>query len=160
MPALLPADAGDLDEDTNIDEMLPLDITGKLRVISLLDIGAHEYGTPNGLEQFRAEYSMAPDGSEDHADRSGNGIGNLNYFAFGLGDISAASVDTDRLPEINVSGIQYEIQYTRLINPSSRGLFYTVQTTDHLTNSWTTIGGGLFPTGPRSGLPVNTSARF
>ena len=139
--ALLPSDIHDLDEDGNTGEMLPLDIQGNLRVAAGMDIGAYEFGTPSGLEQFRFDYSMAPDGSEDTADWSGNGVDNAQYFAFGLGDPNTAAIDETRLPQASFSSNQFHYAYVQLIDEAGSGIEFTIQSRTNLTaGSWTPVG--------------------
>lgn len=56
------------------------------------------------LEYFREQYGLASDGSEDTSDMSGNGISNIFYYLYGLGDPNSTTVDTTRLPAIEASG--------------------------------------------------------
>ncbi|WOO42214.1 hypothetical protein [Rubellicoccus peritrichatus] len=50
------------------------------------------------LDEFRSTYSLASDGSDNDEDWSQNGITNLMYLAFGLGDPNEMSIDNSRLP--------------------------------------------------------------
>lgn len=181
----LEPDSGDLDEDGDLDEVLPCDLAGNARIIDTMDIGAYEYtgptltgvsiGTlellenasgyvdlldldtifnesglayamteitggvitpqisgatfaaavigssgssasvqitatdaagdkntitftvtivaaPTALESFRTTYGLASDGSDDYEDASGNGVANILYFAFNLGDPSGTAL--------------------------------------------------------------------
>lgn len=47
--------------------------------------------------EFRAAYGLAADGSDDLGDLSGNGISNIFYHLFGMGDPSAPSQQTERV---------------------------------------------------------------
>ncbi len=124
----LGADFDDLDADGDVVEWLPLDIDGNARVDGTIDMGAYEYVvirvlTP--LESFRNDYGLANDGSEDFEDASGNGVVNIFYFAFNLGDprgveISLADLanGTMGLPVFESAGVAdtWTFAYVRLVD--------------------------------------------
>lgn len=47
-----------------------------------------------GIEEFRSTYGLSADGSDDEEDLSGNGVPNIFYYAFGLGDPNEAEIAT------------------------------------------------------------------
>lgn len=51
------------------------------------------------IDAFRSLYGLAEDGSDDNADWSNNGIANIFYLAFGLGDPNESNIDRTRLPK-------------------------------------------------------------
>lgn len=55
------------------------------------------------LEGFRGVYNLALDGSDDDADWSGNGIANIFYLAFGLGDPNEPNIDRSLLPTFEIA---------------------------------------------------------
>ncbi len=65
----------------------------------------------SALAVFRTTYGLASDGSDDGADWSGNGIANLQYFVFGLGDPSESSVDRSLLPTLSMDGESVTFSY-------------------------------------------------
>lgn len=56
--SLLPVDSADLDGDEDIAEDLPLDLDGRARVISALDLGAYEYDGPIVAAEPEANYIL------------------------------------------------------------------------------------------------------
>ncbi len=89
--SLLGSDILDIDADDDTDEVIPFDLAGTARVVDGLDVGAFEFGgfaSPfDSLAAFRGYYGLARDGSDDDADWSGNGLANLLYYAFSIGDL-------------------------------------------------------------------------
>ncbi|MFC4994088.1 immunoglobulin-like domain-containing protein [Rubritalea tangerina] len=82
-------------------------------------------------DEFRSTYGLAADGSEDALDRSGNGVANLFYLAFGLGDPSDSEIDVTRLPTFiyDAANRQFVVSYVR---SSSLNLEYAVCLSDDL----------------------------
>ncbi|WP_309386006.1 beta strand repeat-containing protein [Cerasicoccus frondis] len=77
------------------------------------------------IDGFRSEYGLAADGSDDYADWSGNGLENILYYAFGIGDPNVAVVDWTYLPVIGMDNTgDFYYRYIRLID--STELDYTV----------------------------------
>ncbi|MEM1295722.1 MAG: hypothetical protein AAGH89_10185, partial [Verrucomicrobiota bacterium] len=61
------------------------------------------------VESFREEYALAPDGSEDFDDLSENGLPNIFYFLFGMGDpgnISPPNLTVGANPEAGMPIIE------------------------------------------------------
>ncbi len=87
------------------------------------------------LAAFRSTYGLAEDGSDDNADWSQNGIANILYLAFGLGDPNEASVDRTKLPslETDASG-DFVYTYRRLVDYP--GLEESVDYTTDLATTW------------------------
>lgn len=88
---------------------------------------------------FRAEYELAEDGSEDLLDWSQNGIANIQYFAFGLGDPNEANVDRSRLPNLQNERAfgDYAVSFVRPKNDV--GLNVSVETSADLTTGFTDL---------------------
>jgi autotransporter-associated beta strand protein len=87
----------------------------------------------NDLDGFREKYGLNTDGSEDFLDWSGNGISNILYLAFGLGDPNEANIDRGRLPA--VSGVSAYGDYAvSFVEPSANvGLILTMATSDDMS---------------------------
>ncbi|MGJ8652085.1 MAG: hypothetical protein ACSHX8_02315 [Opitutaceae bacterium] len=86
-------DEHDLDLDLDTSEVLPYDIDQNARVIGTLDLGAFEYVAEySPLDLYRGSVGLDTDGSEDNADTSGNGVENVFYFAFSMGDPMQTSI--------------------------------------------------------------------
>ncbi|SHJ15067.1 T5SS/PEP-CTERM-associated repeat-containing protein [Rubritalea squalenifaciens DSM 18772] len=71
------------------------------------------------LDGFRARYGLNPDGSDDFLDWSNNGIANILYFAFGLGDPNNASIDRSRLPSGEQDADSFVFTYLEPTNSAS-----------------------------------------
>lgn len=82
------------------------------------------------LAQFRGIYGLAADGSDDDSDWSGNGIANIFYLIFGLGDPGESVVDRARLPQFTATTSECAYSYIR---PESTNLGIHVMTSDDLT---------------------------
>ncbi|WP_309386007.1 beta strand repeat-containing protein [Cerasicoccus frondis] len=82
-------------------------------------------GYSDDMAGFRTEYGLAADGSDDDLDWSDNGLENILYYAFGLGDPSSETVNEDYLPSFSVdsSGAVF-YSFVRLIDSSE--IVYTV----------------------------------
>ncbi|MEM7672426.1 MAG: DUF5060 domain-containing protein, partial [Verrucomicrobiota bacterium] len=103
---------------------------------------------------FRYEYGLNPDGSDDLADFSNNGLSNIKYFLFGLGDPSstvlAQTVPGDTpLPGIPVSSVfpNGDLVYSYTNHRSQTSFQYQVDTSSDLTN-WLDISNSLNPYRP------------
>ncbi len=218
-------DKADLDEDGDVDEVLPYDLDGNARVIDTMDIGAYEYVGPtlvdlgtvalsldenvldyvdlidldtffiesglsyavesaspsslmntqitgsvfasqpdsaagvsveisftatdaegnqnttsftvsivSAVEAFRSTYGLASDGSEDSADASGNGVANILYFAFNLGDPSGTefsyadvATGTMGLPVFEATGAADTWTFTYVRRVSTSDATYEAQ---------------------------------
>ncbi|MEM9157901.1 MAG: hypothetical protein AAGB46_02540 [Verrucomicrobiota bacterium] len=85
---LLLSDNRDLDGDGDLEESLPWDLAGNERVQNVLDVGAFEWMAPgepsDSVEDFRSNFGLSTDGSNDGEDWSGHGVENALYFAFGI----------------------------------------------------------------------------
>lgn len=97
----VPQDSHDLDEDGDVSEELPYDVRNWGRFSGIVDIGAYEFRVLNELEQFRIDNGMEFYGADDEKDWSGNGVQNILYYVFGLGDPSQVTVDNSLLPTIS-----------------------------------------------------------
>ena len=85
---------------------------------------------------FRMIYGLASDGADDFADWSGNGVPNLHYYLFGLGDPNDASIDRSLLPTITPveEGISFSYRYNAL----SEGATVTPMTSTDL-DEWVAL---------------------
>lgn len=104
--------------------------------------------TADPLANFRAQYDLAEDGSDDALDASGNGVANLLYYAFGLGDPSAADIDRDRLPTFSTGTAADTVTFS-YVRPAvdDSGLSITVETSADLA-TWLTplaVGSDYLP---------------
>lgn len=91
------------------------------------------------VESFRDDYSLASDGSDDSLDWSGNGITNMLYLAFGLGDPNAVDIDRSRLPAFGLDEETDNLafEYVRLI-ANDTGLVFSILTSADLLQ-WDTL---------------------
>ncbi|BCX48628.1 hypothetical protein HAHE_25360 [Haloferula helveola] len=94
--------------------------------VTVLDIGE------STLVAFRSQYGLAADGSGDDEDWSGNGIANLLYHAYGLGDPRDAIVDRSRLPGFEVGAGTHSLRYVRPVQGVGSGLDYVIRVSDDL----------------------------
>ena len=78
----------------------------------------------SSLGAFRHAYGLAADGSDDLLDDSGNGVANILYFLFGLGDPSSPGVPMltsdggtlPGLPTCEISGGEFIYSYVHRLN--------------------------------------------
>ncbi len=134
----LPLDSTDSDEDGDLGEASPLDLNAAARIQGALDIGAYELDSLTGLAYFRASYGLNPDGSDDFLDWSKNGLENLLYFAFGLGDPNAPAIDRSRLPSLSADNEAGSLTF-RFVRPAdpATGIELLVKTSADLA-TWST----------------------
>lgn len=85
---------------------------------------------------FRAEFGLAEDGSDDFLDWSQNGIANIQYFAFGLGDPNEASVDRSRLPAVQNESAFGDYAITFVRPKTEVGITVSVETNADLTTGF------------------------
>ncbi|MGB0371841.1 MAG: LamG-like jellyroll fold domain-containing protein [Opitutales bacterium] len=98
------------------------------------------------LDSFRSRYLLASDGSDDYKDWSGNGLANITYYFFGLGDprqahlpsLERGTYPAAGLPIIEVgSGIgDFNFSYVR--NKHQSAYDYILQYSSNL-ESWNDI---------------------
>ncbi|MEM7791553.1 MAG: autotransporter-associated beta strand repeat-containing protein [Verrucomicrobiota bacterium] len=98
-----------------------------------------EIGYSNDLDGFRAQYGLNPDGSEDALDWSGNGIANILYLAFGLGDPNESDFDRTRLPSIENESTFGDYALSFVQPKTNVGLDIDLTTTEDLTSSFVDI---------------------
>ncbi len=82
---------------------------------------------------FRSRYDMSVDGSDDAEDWSENGIANIHYLAFGLGDPREANVDRSRLPALEAASDFGDYAFSYLQPEGDDGLDLTLATTTDLS---------------------------
>lgn len=83
---------------------------------------------PDPLGAFRLEYGMATDGSEDTINRSGNGIADILYYFYGLGNPDQQEVNPDRLPSFRINPENNRVSFTFVrpaYSPCHRFVTYT-----------------------------------
>ncbi|BDS06563.1 hypothetical protein NT6N_16030 [Oceaniferula spumae] len=109
-------------------------------------------GYENALVAFRDIYGLAEDGADDDQDWSGNGIPNLLYLAFGLGDPNGVNIDRTRLPAIGEGNAGNTIAFS-FVEPiaNDTGLEIEVRTSEDLSQWFTPDELGL------NYLPVNAT---
>lgn len=93
----------------------------------------------DSLAIFRNTYGLSVDGAADAQDWSGNGLANIFYYAFGLGDPSEAIIDYSKLPALSIAEdgtISYA--YSRLIDTTE--LTYTAYSSFDLED-WVDLDG-------------------
>lgn len=66
---------------------------------------------PDPVVAFRDEYGLASDGSDDAADWSNNGVANILYHVFGLGDPNEVNIDRSHLPKQTNDGNTITVRY-------------------------------------------------
>ncbi len=95
------------------------------------------------IDGFREAYGLAADGSEDNDDASGNGVANILYLAFNLGDPSGSGItyanatsSTMGLPAFETTGATdtWTFTYVRLVGVSD--VAYDAQYSTDLS-TWT-----------------------
>jgi hypothetical protein len=100
------------------------------------------------MDAFRNVYGLDPDGADDALDWSENGIANILYFAFGLGDPNLTDVDYTRLPQLETSDSTDTIVFS-YVHPSgsNHGIIATVATSEDLADWFTPaeLGSGYLP---------------
>jgi len=89
---------------------------------------------PDPAADFRSNYDLAEDGSDDTADWSGNGIANIYYYAFGLGDPNSSDIDASRLPQTAELGNGQMI--LRYVFPVSRSSVQVSPVTSQDLENW------------------------
>lgn len=123
---------------------------------------------PSGLETFRSTYGLNPDGSDDLLDWSTNGVENIAYYFFGLGDPNTVPLfhtDPDTitpgLPIIELNGETNPVvfAYTRLVDPEADGITFNPQAATNVLDAtpWNDISsltGNRAPSGTNT-IPVD-----
>jgi len=90
------------------------------------------------LNDFRDTHGLAADGSNDTEDESQNGVPNILYYAFGLGDPSKSVIDRTRLTQTIESAGAARVSYVRRTDLATAGLRYQVECSDDL-QAWASI---------------------
>lgn len=83
---------------------------------------------PDPLGAFRLEHDMATDGSEDNVDRSGNGLADILYYFYGLGNPDQHEVNPEHLPSFRMDPENNRVSFTFVrpaYSPCHRFLAYT-----------------------------------
>ncbi|MGJ8639191.1 MAG: hypothetical protein ACSHYA_07330 [Opitutaceae bacterium] len=124
----------DYESDTSHDITIQLTDSGGLTFSKQVTIQITDI-EESALEEFRSQYGLANDGSNDTEDWSENGLPNILYLAFGLGDPNESAVDTSRLPEVQVAA-DGSIVFTYLVLIESGDLGATPQGSSDLSE-WT-----------------------
>lgn len=74
---------------------------------------------PDPVATFRDEYGLAGNGYQDDQDWSGNGIKNIFYHVFGLGNPYEAAIDETKLPTLEIDGDSICYRFLRPIDLGS-----------------------------------------
>ncbi len=91
--------------------------------------------TESTLVEFRSTYGLASNGADDFKDWSENGIVNLLYCAFDLGDPNEALVDLEKLPSVHIDEAGYYLfSYRRLVE--ERVLDYSFEYNTGIEDLW------------------------
>lgn len=95
------------------------------------------------VESFRAQYGLASNGSDDTGDLSGNGLANITYFLFGLGDphtnnvpnliYGTDSADTSGLPVIKRE-TDASLTFSYVRHKTQTDYAYVVMTSNNLAD--------------------------
>ena len=143
--ALLPADATDLDADGQTAEPLPVDFSGRTRVLNgTVDIGAFEGGF--------ATFARLHPGLAREADANGNGFSNIGEYAF-ITDPVAPGTLPNRL-RISRTNDTLLLEYTQRANAADLE-FALVRSPDLL--NWTVAEEGTHYQTVRSALSGQSS---
>ncbi|GAA5494996.1 hypothetical protein Rhal01_01165 [Rubritalea halochordaticola] len=86
----------------------------------------------SALADFRSTYGLATDGSDDSLDWSNNGIPNIHYFAFGLGDPRDTVIDRSRLLSLEGGAGTHSIRYVRPAQGEGSGLEFAILASSNL----------------------------
>jgi len=77
--------------------------------------------------EFRSQFQLAADGSDDFSDWSGDGVSNICYFAFGLGDPASPVTDRSRFPkQVESMDESYVYSFVQPASGDFTGLSVTV----------------------------------
>ncbi|MEM9025867.1 MAG: hypothetical protein AAGB06_02910, partial [Verrucomicrobiota bacterium] len=96
---------------------------------------------PNeAIDSFRDNYALAADASEDLLDRSNNGIANIAYYLFGLGNPANAIVypilSNDPGMPAAVLDAGGKLNYSMSWNKESGNYYYEVLVSNDMINWW------------------------
>ena len=143
--ALIPADTTDLDADGQTTEPLPVDFSGRTRVLNgTVDIGAFEGGF--------ATFARLHPGLASEADANGNGFSNIGEYAF-VTDPTAPGNLPNR-PRISRTNDTLVLEYTQRANAADLE-FALVRSPDLL--NWTAAVEGTHYQTVRSTLSGQNS---
>ncbi|WP_193213664.1 hypothetical protein [Luteolibacter marinus] len=84
------------------------------------------------VADFRRGYGLASDGSDDTADWSGNGIPNLFYHVFALGDPHQVEVDRSRMP--SVRRVEGGVEFSYVVPDDPGNLWINPQVSTDLSS--------------------------
>lgn len=115
------------------------------------------------LVAFRHQYGLALDGSEDMGDLSGNGLANITYFLFGLGDPHDVHVPALTLGPTPAAGLPVlnaetdgTVMYSYVRHKTQTDYDYLVQTSSNLVDAvWGDIDHPATPYRPVSNSTEN-----
>ncbi|MEM7674201.1 MAG: hypothetical protein AAF212_12735, partial [Verrucomicrobiota bacterium] len=96
---------------------------------------------PNeAINTFRNDYALAADASEDLLDRSNNGVSNIAYYLFGLGNPANVVVDpiwsNDPGMPVAVLDTDSELTYSLSWNKDSGNYYYEVLVSNDMIDWW------------------------
>jgi len=156
------------DVTTFVDPGLTQGVMYTYRVKASLPSGDSGYSneasaTPGPLHAFRQQYGLALDGSEDMGDMSGNGLANIVYFLFGLGDpnvfdVSALTLGPPPAAGLPVLNVQTDgtITYGYVRHKTQTDYAYLVRTSSNLVEAaWGDVNLPAAPYRPVSNSSEN-----
>ncbi|MGJ8641674.1 MAG: autotransporter-associated beta strand repeat-containing protein [Opitutaceae bacterium] len=91
------------------------------------------------LAGWRAKYGLNPDGSDGEIDWSENGLANILYYVFGLGDPNEANVDRSRLPALEAASDFGDYAFSYLQPEGEDSLDLTLATTVDLVTGFVNL---------------------
>ena len=156
------------DVTTFVDPDLTQGVMYTYRVKASLPSGDSGYSneasaTADSLHAFRQQYGFALDGSEDMGDMSENGLANIAYFLFGLGDpndvhVPALTLGTPPAAGLPVLNVETDgtIMYSYVRHKTQTDYDYLVQTSSNLVEAvWGDVNLPATPYRPVSNSTEN-----
>ncbi len=172
----LPPDLGDVDNDGDLSEPIPLDLAGVERIVSTtVDQGAFEFTNLDLIDAdhdgIADSFELAATGDftalEPLSDLDGNGLSALAEFAHGHEPGTPLESPVAPITLTDLGGQDY-LTVTYLVRDTAMSLVQVeVERCADLTTSWqsgqtvqissTPVAGGLTQIVARSGLPIGTT---
>ena len=132
------ADSSLIDYESSTSHSVTIELadSGGLTLSKTVDVSVTDV-EESALDEFRAQYGLSENGSDDELDWSENGVANILYLAFGLGDPSDFDVDRTRFPVLsNTDGV---LSYSFLIPAEAGDLRIAPQASSALAE-WVLLG--------------------
>ena len=129
------ADSASLDYEVDSSYLVEIEVSDSADNIfsKSVTINVSDVEEPE-LEEFRSRFGLAEDGSDDSSGWSGNGVSNIFYLAFGLGDPNENDIDRTRLVSTDESEGKISFRYTRSTGGNT-GITMTPLSSEDL-NGW------------------------